>query len=115
MGSSTVFQIMTGSNISTGSILVSLGATNTFTNATTLSSTLAVTGATTLTGLLTLGGGTDLLAISGALSTYNGSNSDISLGNSQPSIQYASSPDWIRITVGGNPYYIPIWSAAPPM
>jgi hypothetical protein len=81
--------------------------------ATTCSSTLAVTGSTTLTGLLTLGGGDNLLATA-SLTTYNGSNSDINLGSNQPSINSPSSPDWIRITVSGTHYYMPIWNAAPP-
>ena len=82
--------------------------------ATTCSSTLAVTGATTLTGLLTLGGGTDLLA-SASVTTYSSSSSNIGFGTSQPDLQYPTDPIWIRVTIGGSPYYLPLWSAAPPM
>lgn len=81
----------------------------------TASSTLAVTGATTLTGELTLGGGTDLLRTNSSLSTYSGGSSNISFGSSQPDLQYATDPIWIRVYIGYNSYYLPLWSTAPPM
>ena len=100
-----------------------VSCTNTLavTNATTLSSvtcstTLAVTGATTLTGALTLGGGgSDLLTVTSSPTTYSGSSSNIGFGSSQPDLEYATSPIWIRVTISGNSYYLPLWSTAPPM
>ena len=80
----------------------------------TASGTLAVTGATTLTGLLTLGGGADLLA-SASVTTYSGSSSNIGFGSSQPDLEYATSPIWIRVNIASNTYYLPLWSTAPPM
>jgi fibronectin-binding autotransporter adhesin len=117
-GSNTVFQIVTGSTIATGTLLVVLGATNTFTNATTLSSTLAVTGATTLTGLLTANGGitvvggSSLLTTNTSLTNYNGSNT-ATLGSSSnaPNDVIGEPTKWIAINDNGTTRYIPTWSS----